>query len=184
MQFIMKLISMLILALSFYFFAASAKSQEDSVKEIIVVTEDVSSDDIEQIISGVSSRSVRADVGKFLLLKSDRQNVALKIIKLTRLSKNKAHYYGAEYECYLCDSEKCLISDRYEGEVFEPEGGGIADNIFIKCGKIKIEWSKSNWIYYSESINAISRTELTAIEDIKITDKQLKWYYRDKKKPE
>ena len=93
MQFIMKLISMLILALSFYFFAASAKSQEDSAKEIIVVTEDVSSDDIEQIISGVSSRSVRADVGKFLLLKSDRQNVALKIIKPKRLCKNKAHTY-------------------------------------------------------------------------------------------
>lgn len=182
MRFIVKLISVFILFLSSFFCFYLTDLHGESAQKTVVVSGNVSSESIEQILPDVSSRSVRADVGKFLLLKSNRLNVALRIIRPTRLNKNKAHYNGAEYECYLCNNEKCPVIDHYRGEVFEPEAGGIADSIYIKCGKIKIEWSISNWIYFNESIYAISRTELTTIEDIKITDTKLKWYYRDKKK--
>jgi hypothetical protein len=133
----------------------------------------------ENVVTGSAIRSIKIGIGNFLLLKFCDHDVALKLTESTRKSNTDKSYLGAKYECFVFTNHDYKNYRKCLGEVFEPNGGGFEDNIYIKCEKLKIEWSRSNWIYFNDSIKAMAETNIKDIKDINFDDKKLKWVFSE-----
>ncbi len=133
----------------------------------------------EQIRTGVGDNAIRAEVGKFMLLKRDGPDVALKIIEHTRPSRSSAAKPGARYECFVFENHDYSHFERYTGELYEP-GEGVVSHTWIDYGTFQVEWSEGDWIYLHDWIRAVARTDKTDIKDVNFADEKLQWYYRKK----
>ena len=132
---------------------------------------------IEQAKTGVTPRAVRADVGKFVLLKREGADATLKIIKHTHL-RWKDEALGARYECFVYEKDDYSRFAKYSGEVYEPAGDGTMDHVHVECGTFKVLWSMGDWIYFDDTISAIAKTDKTDIRDVDFSDTKLTWHYR------
>jgi hypothetical protein len=133
----------------------------------------------EQIRTGVGENAIRAEVGKFLLLKRDGPDVALKIIEHTRPSQSNAAKPGAWYECFVFENHDYSRFTKYTGEVYEPDEG-VVNHVWIKYGMFQVEWSQGDWIYFRDSISAMARTDKADIKDVNFADPKLQWHYPEK----
>lgn len=121
-------------------------------------------------------RAVQAPYGRFILLQRAGPSVALRIVEHTKPGPDGENY-GARYECHVFHAAGAPPT-RLVGEVFEPQGGGVANHVHIDCGSFRIEWSRGDWIYYGDSVTAMAKTEATDINEIDFSDPGLVWYYR------
>lgn len=128
-----------------------------------------------QKVGGVNA--VKAGLGNFLLIRRiDGTCMALKFTEHTRPSTNPKIIakYGSKYICYVF-TKGSKKPKKYEGEVYEPENGGTADNIFIDCDTFRIAWSLGDWVYFSEAMTSMAQSDKKKISDIDFNDDSLQW---------
>lgn len=124
----------------------------------------------------IGNNAVRADVGKFILLKREGNRVALKITQQTRPVGEDQYFKGARYECYVFLGKDHDQSMKYVGEVYDSDSSGDGHrNVYIDCDTFRIEWSLSNWIYFGDSIYEVARTEAKDIANVDFKDSSLVW---------
>ena len=85
---------------------------------------------------------------------------------------------GARYVCFVFEDDDHFRVKKYVGEVYEPDGRGVPNHVYVKCGTFKVEWSMGDWIYFGDSISAMARTDKTEIEDVDFADETLEWHHR------
>jgi hypothetical protein len=135
-------------------------------------------EDIKANQTGVGKDSIRAEVGKFILLKRRGSDVALKIVENTRPRRDSVGVMlGAKYQCFVFDNDDRSHFKQYAGEVYMPDGEGVADHADIDCGTFRVLWGPGNWIAYYDSISAIARTDTVDIKDVNFADPKLEWHY-------
>jgi len=135
----------------------------------------------EEMETGVGETAIRAEIGRFILLRRDGADVALKLMEHTRPSRRDMGMLGARYVCFVFEDDDYSHFKKYVGEVYEREGGGFFRfrHVYVKCGTFKIEWSMGDWIYFGDSISAMARTDKTDIEDVDFADETLEWHHRE-----
>jgi hypothetical protein len=135
-------------------------------------------------------RAVRAKIGKYFLMRKEKQFSAVKITK-----KTTDYDGGVEYEWYFqedgsgnflkgnCKFGKGNAFERYkhektgDNEYRVTDIGSILD---IKCGPFAVKWSGGNWIYlndywYLNDYIEIAFTNITSLKKINVFDKNLEW---------
>jgi len=127
--------------------------------------------------TGASENAIKAEVGKFLLLRQERLDVALKIVEHTRPDRGDAARPGARYECLVFEKDDHSRFNKYVGEVYEPDEG-VVNHVWIDYGAFRIEWSLGDWIYFSDWVTAMARTDKTDVKDVNFADEKLQWHYR------
>jgi len=129
-------------------------------------------------VTGLGNNAIRAPFGRFILIKRKDVKVALKIIEhiMPRLNQlyNAPNFMGAQYVYYIWDSDNEKYSES-SGKVFEPVEG-VADNIYINFADFRIEWSLSDWLYFSDDITMMAVTECVYIDDVDFENPRIKWY--------
>ena len=128
-----------------------------------------------QRVGGVNA--VKAELGKFLLIKRiDGTRVALKFTEHTRPSKKPKLFgkLGCKYICYVFKKGE-KEPTKYEGEVYEPDGSGMADHIFIYCDTFRIMWSLGDWVYFSEAMASMAKSDKGKISEVNFDDDSLQW---------
>jgi hypothetical protein len=140
---------------------------------------------LEEVNTGVAATAVRAEVGRFILLKQDGLDVALKIVEHTRPSQDDAPTWGARYECFVFEGDDYSRFQKHTGEVYEPDfNRGLVlfpkRPQYVDCRTFQIEWSLADWIYFDDSISAMARTDKTDIKDVSFVDDKLQWHRRSK----
>jgi hypothetical protein len=134
--------------------------------------------DYRMYVEGIGDNAIRAEIGKFMLLRNGGTNIALRIARGTHPSKKQSSMLGADYELYAFESGSNAPPRKYTGEVYEIDGTGRLDHITITGGAFSVMWSVPSWIYFSQSVLAMARTQTTNVQDIDFADKNLKWFTR------
>lgn len=129
-------------------------------------------------------QEVRAKIGKYFLMRKEKQFGAVKITK-----KTTDYDGGAEYEWYFQEDgsgdflkDNCKYGKDYVFERYKTEKTGdneynvtdIGSIPYIKCGPFAVIWSSKNWIYLNHSIE-IAFTDIISLEKINVFDKNLEW---------
>jgi hypothetical protein len=135
----------------------------------------------------VACNAVQVPAGKFFLIRIRGQHAAVKLTNATNKGDG-----GYEYVWYWqMDGSGVFTNDNAKGgkgEVFEnyrhvknQDGVGSLVNdggvLYMECNGVRVEWSKSNWIYF-DSPNGkveIALTDESRIENINFLGKKLVW---------
>ena len=129
------------------------------------------------ITTGVGSNAIRAQFGRFTLIKRKDVKVALKITEhiMPRLDQpyHESNFMGAQYVYYIWDNINKEYA-RSSSKVFEPVEGA-ADNIYIDFGDFRIEWSRSDWLYLPDEITLMAKTEYVYIDDVDFENPRIIW---------
>ena len=180
-----------------------AKTPQQLEEEIVALRQTLNEQEKElqysrEMTSGVGDNAVMAPFGRFLLIKYDTQCLALRITEHVdfRIVQN-AEQYTSKYEWFLqtdgsMDFSKANVR-KGSGELSEIKDGKY-QAAYIRVGSFPaLEWSLSDWIYFSEGATPVgghppgskealreknmrmARTEWVRIGDVKPQSETLTW---------
>jgi hypothetical protein len=132
---------------------------------------------------GVSSEGVQAEMGKFLLLKREGADAALKLTQRTHPAEADPWIaWDARYECFVFENDDYSHFKKYTGELCMLSRGVLNDrsSFDIDCNAFTVSCPWDGWVEYGDSIIGMARTDKTDINDVNFADPKLKWHYREK----
>lgn len=141
----------------------------------------------------IKKNAIQMPVGKFFIVKRDKEYAAIRILRLTWDNR-------AIYECYYQSDgsgnfnsqsvayQKGEVYERYAKTPISPSEVLLKDKggkLNIECGSFKIEWSAQNWIYLEgygieQPFFEIAPTMIRDISRLDVMDKSLKWISRER----
>lgn len=157
-----------------------------------------------EMATGIGSNAIQAPFGRFLLIKSGPQCLALRLTEHVELLEARGvRGYSSKYEWFLqpdgsmdfskpnVEKGKIEMSERKSGN--SPSGSPT-----LKAGSFPLlEWSSGDWVYFTRGATPVgghskgsalykrekallmARTEWVRIGDVKLRGRRLNWLSKD-----
>jgi len=144
----------------------------------------------------IAPHFVSMPIGRIVLIRRGSEYCAVKFAEVwkgktesARFQNYESYYQGdgtGDFSSKNAQFTKDTLVDRQSvlGRLYPVPFGHR--NLYIKCGAVKLLWSDSGTLYFSESPGRggveLAPTEWTDISQVNVFDPRLKWYRYDEKR--
>ncbi len=127
----------------------------------------------------VVDHAIKAELGKFLLVRHGRRLVALRVLEhVRRATASSKVVAGATVEYYFSASGN--FADRQHAEVEVAEDYGNQKLLYVHMPDLVMEWSDNDWFYAPDGKRdtiTVAWTNWNTIDDVDFSDSDLTWLY-------